>query len=510
MASDAELEDKVRRVVQLELDHLSRTPYLPGYILSELAHHAERAPQLISTLIGMAPQAVGPTIATVLRRQIDARVRAGTMRPIAPEQFMVNLISLCIFPFAARPMLMALLRHESTRLRAVHRHTPPGARAVFSEGVTSMKLTFETLTLFPAAVGLLWACASPAVAQPGPPGAASTVELAALYQAAIDADPRFRALQLQSNQTELRLRNIEAERLPSIVAEGQAQYQSDVPTSPLLRPGGQPVFSAPKDTYDAHVRIDQRLFDKTVQPRLAAERAQLAEAQARVRTTLFGLRQEVNDAFFSAALLQERTGTLAATIADLEGRLREMNVRVREGAALAADAAAIEATLLERRQDEAELGATRRAALARLSRLTGRSIADDRRPRCCPDLAAAVSAGARDGGRHPRAARSTNSSRARASAWRGSRMSRAAQDQPRVSAFARVGYGQPGLNFISDQFESYGLAGVQVQWKAWTWGATDREREALALQQQIVAADEAAFTKGLGRRPKRISPRSIA
>ncbi len=108
MASDADLEDKVRRVVQLELDQLSRTPYLPAYILSELAHHAERAPQLISTLIGMNPQAVGPAIATVLRRQIDAHVRAGTMRPISPEQFMVNLISLCIFPFAARPMLMAL------------------------------------------------------------------------------------------------------------------------------------------------------------------------------------------------------------------------------------------------------------------------------------------------------------------------------------------------------------------------------------------------------------------
>src|SRR5580765_4861866 len=29
MASEVELEDKVTRVVQLELDHLSRTPYLP-------------------------------------------------------------------------------------------------------------------------------------------------------------------------------------------------------------------------------------------------------------------------------------------------------------------------------------------------------------------------------------------------------------------------------------------------------------------------------------------------
>src|SRR5438045_3749059 len=39
MASDVEIEEKVARVVELELDHLSRAPYLPGYIISELTHH---------------------------------------------------------------------------------------------------------------------------------------------------------------------------------------------------------------------------------------------------------------------------------------------------------------------------------------------------------------------------------------------------------------------------------------------------------------------------------------
>lgn len=115
MASDAELEDKVTRVVELELDHLSRTPYLPGYIISELTHHSERAGQLLSTLTGLKPDRVGAKIAATLGRQIAARVRAGTMRPIAPEQFLVNLVSLCIFPFAARPMIMALLGMDEQR-----------------------------------------------------------------------------------------------------------------------------------------------------------------------------------------------------------------------------------------------------------------------------------------------------------------------------------------------------------------------------------------------------------
>src|SRR6478672_13493242 len=43
MASEAAIEDKVARVIAIELDHLSRAPYLPGYIISEVAHHPERA-----------------------------------------------------------------------------------------------------------------------------------------------------------------------------------------------------------------------------------------------------------------------------------------------------------------------------------------------------------------------------------------------------------------------------------------------------------------------------------
>ena len=109
MASDGELEDKVARVVALELDHLSRVPFLPGYILGEVTHRPERARQLILAMAGQSPDDIRPRMFGALKAQIDARVAAGTMRPMAPHTFMVNLLSLCIFPFAARPMIMAML-----------------------------------------------------------------------------------------------------------------------------------------------------------------------------------------------------------------------------------------------------------------------------------------------------------------------------------------------------------------------------------------------------------------
>ena len=109
LGSDAELEEKVEQVIDVELRQLLKTPYLPGYIISELTHHPERASQLFSSATGMRPADMGARVFKVMRAQINERVRAGRMHPIAPEQFVVNLLSLCVFPFAARPMVMALV-----------------------------------------------------------------------------------------------------------------------------------------------------------------------------------------------------------------------------------------------------------------------------------------------------------------------------------------------------------------------------------------------------------------
>jgi outer membrane protein TolC len=330
----------------------------------------------------------------------------------------------------------------------------------------------------------------PAIAQ-------EPLQLATLQREAQAADARAREIDLLASQTDVRLRNLDAERLPLVSALGQTQYQSDVPTAPFTLPNGGPVFAPPKFTYDASLRVDERLYDPSLAPRRALARADLAESQARVRTSLFALRQEVNDAFFTAALLQEQLGALTLSIDDLEARLRETSVRVREGAALAGEAAAIEATKLRYEQQADELRATRAAAIARLARVTGRSMAIDT-PMALPDLASATTA-----------ARATlDTARARPEYAQFARTrDRAARQQdvaiaaerPQFSAFGRVGYGRPGLNFIDDRTEPYGLAGLQLQWKAWTWGTAAREREALELQQTIVTAEETAFTSAIHR-----------
>ncbi|HEU4565895.1 MAG TPA: TolC family protein [Gemmatimonadaceae bacterium] len=332
---------------------------------------------------------------------------------------------------------------------------------------------------------------------PAAPPARDTLRLGALQDEAVRRDPRARQLDLLASQSALRLRSLGTERLPTLGVNALGQYQSDVPAIPFQLPGGATPAAPPHDVYDASLSARQRLYDPTLAPRRGVERAQLAESQARVRSTLYALRQSVNDAYFSALLLEAQGAELETAITDLEARRRDAAERVQGGAALPSESATLEAELLRRRQSLAELAASRDAALVVLGSLTGRTVtaADTLE---LPDLAADVARARealgelRERPEYEQFARSRELLASREAAA-------AAQDRPRVSAFGRAGYGRPGLNPLGREFDEYWLAGVQVEWTPWSWGATRREREVLALQRQIVATEEAAFTEAVRR-----------
>jgi TetR/AcrR family transcriptional regulator len=109
LGSDLSLAEKIDRLIALYLQNLALNPFLAGYVLSELHHHPERAAQLLTGAIGAEPALVVPPVMEKLRRQIEHAAAAGEIRSISPHQFVVNLVSLCVFPFAARPMIGVIL-----------------------------------------------------------------------------------------------------------------------------------------------------------------------------------------------------------------------------------------------------------------------------------------------------------------------------------------------------------------------------------------------------------------
>ncbi|GAC1689061.1 MAG: hypothetical protein NVS9B3_07610 [Gemmatimonadaceae bacterium] len=115
--SEGELDIKVGSIIALYLDQLARTPYVPAYVIGELNQNPARGRQLVETISTLRGGVAPAMVLRALQDQLDSRARAGTIRPISAQQFLSNLVSLCIFPFAARPLLCAVMGMDDKGFR---------------------------------------------------------------------------------------------------------------------------------------------------------------------------------------------------------------------------------------------------------------------------------------------------------------------------------------------------------------------------------------------------------
>lgn len=104
---DQSVEEKVRTFVPTYIDLVQKNPYLPTYIVGELNRNPFELKNRIQSL-DLAPfEQLDP-----LDRQLQRRAEEGTLRSISAEQFVLNLVSLCVFPFIARSLLEAAMGME--------------------------------------------------------------------------------------------------------------------------------------------------------------------------------------------------------------------------------------------------------------------------------------------------------------------------------------------------------------------------------------------------------------
>jgi AcrR family transcriptional regulator len=96
-APELTLEERVRRVAERQVAFHRAHPYMAIYLLSEI----HTVPERLEGLVGPHGR---PSLAP-LQAQLDAAAAAGTIRRTAVSEFMVNLMSLLVFPVVARPMI---------------------------------------------------------------------------------------------------------------------------------------------------------------------------------------------------------------------------------------------------------------------------------------------------------------------------------------------------------------------------------------------------------------------
>ena len=94
--SELAIEEKIGVFIEKYTDILLKNPFLPSFILKEI----HRDPEFLASVIkntGVNPK----EIFNLLEREMEA----GNIKKIDPKEVLINLIALCIFPVAAKPLL---------------------------------------------------------------------------------------------------------------------------------------------------------------------------------------------------------------------------------------------------------------------------------------------------------------------------------------------------------------------------------------------------------------------
>jgi AcrR family transcriptional regulator len=97
MMSELTLFEKVEKFVGEYIDTLLQNPLLPIFILNEINRNPKEA---IKKIFGNQR----PPIDKV-DELIAKMVKKGEIKPIKGIELMINMVSMCIFPFLARPMV---------------------------------------------------------------------------------------------------------------------------------------------------------------------------------------------------------------------------------------------------------------------------------------------------------------------------------------------------------------------------------------------------------------------
>lgn len=309
------------------------------------------------------------------------------------------------------------------------------------------------------------------------------------YRLARENYPLTKQYELIEKSAEYNLANAAKGWLPQVTFSAQASYQSDVTQLPFdpaqLGFAGVSIPTLSRDQYGAKVEIGQTIWDGGA---IAAARDGFrAAAEAERATTaanLYALNERVNGLFFGILLAEGQLDQITILENDLAQNRDRAEALVRGGIAMQSDLDAIRIEQLKAAQQKAALAATRRAYIEMLSRLIGVPLGADTelvKPSSTSPTSHAVN----------RPELAMFDAQVAAIEARNKRLNAAIT--PRLGFFATGGYGKPGLNMLSNKFETYYVVGARLSWNIGGLYTRKNDRAQIATDRRGVEVRRETF-----------------
>ena len=311
------------------------------------------------------------------------------------------------------------------------------------------------------------------------------LSIEACQQKARDNYPLIRQYSLIDLSEQYTISNIGKAWLPQIAFNAQATWQSEVVHFPISLPGVA-IPTIAKDQYRATVDVSQTIWDGGA----ARSQRKIAEAgneidRQNVEVNLYTLRERINQLFFGILTIDEQLNQLDILEKDLQTSLKLVNSFLQNGIATPSDVDMVQVEILNVSQKRTELAAFRKAYAAMLSAMIGEMVSDDVQLVKPADIVI---------NRQANIMRPEMLLFAKQSELFDAQLSSIkARNMPRFSLFVQGGYGKPGLNMLSNEFEFFAIGGARLNWNFGNLYSSKNESNLLANSKNMVDVQQETF-----------------
>jgi AcrR family transcriptional regulator len=109
LTSDLPLFEKIRQFTNDYIEIVIENPYLPLFVLNEMNKQPHTFIEKIFE--GKPPQL------HLLAQQIEKEINKGIIKKLRPADLIVNMMSMCIFPFIGKPMIQIVMQLDELQFR---------------------------------------------------------------------------------------------------------------------------------------------------------------------------------------------------------------------------------------------------------------------------------------------------------------------------------------------------------------------------------------------------------
>ncbi len=292
--------------------------------------------------------------------------------------------------------------------------------------------------------------------------------------------------ELLHQSTEIRNKINDISYYPSFVLNAQATWQSDVVHLETENPMISGMFGEmSKDQYKVYAEFSQTIWDGgVVSSKKDLENAGLDADLQKIEVDLFTYKEQLVNIFYVALTLQKQIEILELKEWSVSNVIGDMRVAVENDVVLQSQLDILLAEKMILNQNIIEIQYEIQSIVKMLSKYCGVEFDSEiifLEP--TPDLNLSSEINRPEQQYFLLQTEKIGASKSLIKSTR----------NPKMFAFAQAGYGRPGLNMLSNEFEPYALVGAKIVWTPFDWNKSKKEIDFLNIQSDIVMNSQKIF-----------------